>query len=373
MKISIFSAFYPFRGGIAQFNGRLFRELEKKNPIKAFTFKNQYPNFLFPGTTQFVDEKDSSDKIPADRIVSTFNPLTYISASKRIKESQPDVFIANFWMSFFGVFLGFFAKRLPVTTKRIAIIHNLIPHEPRFFDKWLIRYFLKRYDAFVVMSDAVRNDLLKFKPEAKLIQMNHPWYDHFGEKIDRDSAHDQIGIDSKKKTILFFGIIRDYKGLDLLLDAFNSLDESYQLLIVGEVYSKLEMYQDLINHSPNKERIHFFNKYIQDSELNVYFSAADLCVLPYRTATQSGITATSFHFDVPILATNVGGFKSQIEAPGLGIVVNNPDSLLIQNGIEKYFNENLKSQFIDAIHVEKSKNTWEMYADKLISFSQELR
>ena len=119
--------------------------------------------------------------------------------------------------------------------------------------------------------------------------------------------------------------------------------------------------------------IHFLNKYIQDSEVNLYFSAADLCVLPYRTATQSGITATSFHFDVPILATNVGGFKSQIETPGMGIVVDRPDALLIQNGIEKYFNENLKSQFVEAIHVEKSKNTWEMYADRLISFCQELR
>ncbi len=373
MKISIFSAFYPFRGGIAQFNARLFRELEKKNQVQAYTFKSQYPGFLFPGTTQFVDEKDSSDKIPAERIVSTFNPLTYLSASKKINASEPELFIANFWMSFFGVFLGVFAKRLPKPTKKIGIIHNLIPHEPRFFDKWLIRYFLKRYDAFVVMSDAVRNDLLEFKPEANYIQMNHPWYDHFGDKMDVTVAREQIGIDSTKKTLLFFGLIRDYKGLDLLLDAFNFLDDSYQLLIVGEVYSKLELYQDKIDQSPNKQRIHFLNKYIQDSDVNVYFSAADLCVLPYRTATQSGITATSFHFDIPILATNVGGFKSQIETPGMGVVVDSPDSLLIKKGIEKYFDENLKNQFVEAIHVEKSKNTWEMYADKLISFSCELR
>jgi glycosyltransferase involved in cell wall biosynthesis len=372
MKVSIFSAFYPFRGGIAQFNASLFRALEKDNHVKAFTFKNQYPNFLFPGTTQFVDENDTSDRIPATRIVSTFNPLTYFSASKKIKESQPDVFIANFWMSFFGVFLGVFARRLPNSTRKIAIIHNLIPHEPRFFDKWLIRYFLKRYDSFVVMSDAVRDDVLRFKPDAKFIQMNHPWYNHFGEKIDVAQAREQIGIDSNKKTLLFFGLIRDYKGLDLLLDAFNSLDDSYQLLIVGEVYSKLELYQQKIEQSPNKERIHFLNKYIQDSEVNLYFSAADLCVLPYRTATQSGITATSFHFDIPILATNVGGFKSQIESPGLGIVVDEPDAQLIRDGIEKYFNERLKEPFVEAIHVEKSKNTWDLFAQKLISFSKEV-
>lgn len=372
MKISIFSAFYPFRGGIAQFNARLYRELETNHEVKAYTFKKQYPNFLFPGTTQFVDLQDTSDKIQADRIVSTFNPFTYFSAARKINSSKPDLFIANFWMSFFGVFLALFSKRLPKSTKNIAIIHNLIPHEPRFFDKWLIQYFLKQYDAFVVMSDAVRNDLLQFKPDAKFIQMNHPWYDHFGDKMDVSIAREQIGIDSTKKTLLFFGLIRDYKGLDLLLDAFNKLDDSYQLLIVGEVYSKHEMYQHKITASKNKNRIHFINKYVHDSEVNLYFSAADLCILPYRSATQSGITATSFHFDVPILATNVGGFKTQIEAPGMGIVVNGPDYLLIQKGIEKYFNENLKSQFIQAIHVEKSLNTWEMYAEKLISFSQEL-
>lgn len=369
MKISIFSAFYPFRGGIAQFNARLYRELKKNHKVKAFTFKKQYPNFLFPGTTQFVDSLDTSDRITADRIVSTFNPFTYFSAARKINSSKPDLFIANFWMSFFGIFLAIFSKRLPKSTKKIAIIHNLIPHEPRFFDKWLIQYFLKQYDVFVVMSDAVRSDLLSFKPDAKCFQMNHPWYDHFGHKMDVSMAREHIGIDSAKKTLLFFGLIRDYKGLDLLLDAFNQLDESYQLLIVGEVYSKRDMYEQKIITSKNNKRIHFINKYVPDSEVNLYFSAADLCVLPYRTATQSGITATSFHFDVPILATNVGGFKTQIEAPGMGIVVDGSDSLLIQKGIEKYFNENLKSQFIEAIHVEKSKNTWELYADKLISFS----
>ncbi|MEN9997399.1 MAG: hypothetical protein RI922_389 [Bacteroidota bacterium] len=373
MKISIFSAFYPFRGGIAQFNARLFRELEKEHAVKAFTFKKQYPNFLFPGTTQYVDGNDDSDKIPAERIVSTFNPFTYLSASRVIKKSQPDLFIANFWMSFFGVFLGLFSKRLNQTSNKIAIIHNLIPHEPRLFDKWLIRYFLKKYNGFVVMSDAVRNDLLQFNPNAKFIQMNHPWYDHFGEKLDRSMACQQLGIDESKKTLLFFGLIRDYKGLDILIDAFDLLDDSYQLIIVGEVYSKLDYYEQKINDSNKKNQLLFINQYVKDKDVNLYFSAADLCVLPYRTATQSGITATSFHFDVPIVATNVGGFKSQIEEPGLGIVVDSPDAELLQNGIKKYFDLNLKDEFVQAIHVEKSKNTWDLYAEKLISFSQELR
>lgn len=373
MKISIFSAFYPFRGGIAQFNARLFRELEKEHDVKAFTFKKQYPNFLFPGTTQYVDDNDDSDNIPAKRIVSTFNPFTYLSASRVVKKSQPDLFIANFWMSFFGVFLGLFSNRLNKNSTSIAIIHNLIPHEPRFFDKWLIRYFLKKYDGFIVMSDAVRNDLLQFNPNAKFIQMNHPWYDHFGKKLDRSLACQQLGIDESKKNLLFFGLIRDYKGLDILIDAFDLLDDSYQLIIVGEVYSKLDYYEQKINDSNKKGQLLFINQYVKDKDVNLYFSAADLCILPYRTATQSGITATSFHFDVPIVATNVGGFKSQIEEPGLGIVVDSPNAELLQNGIKKYFDLNLKEEFVHAIHVEKSKNTWDLYAEKLISFSQELR
>lgn len=372
MKISIFSAFYPFRGGISQFNARLFRELEKNHEVKAFTFKKQYPNFLFPGTTQFVDENDPSDKIPAERIVSTFNPFTYFSAARRLQKTNPSLFIANYWMSFFGLFLGFFARKLNKETQKIAIIHNLIPHEPRFFDKWLNSYFLKRYNGFIVMSDAVRDDLLKSKPNARYMQLNHPWYDHFGEKLDVEFARKKLGVAIDKKTLLFFGLIRDYKGLDLLIDAFKLLDESYQLMIVGEVYSNLEVYQKQIATSGAKERIYFINKYIPDSAVNSYFSAADLCVLPYRTATQSGITATSFHFNIPILATNVGGFKSQIEAPGLGIVVDAPDALLIKEGIENYFQKALKVDFETSIRVEKSKNTWENYAQQLISFSQEL-
>lgn len=372
MKISIFSAFYPFRGGIAQFNARLFRSLEKKHSVQAFTFKKQYPDFLFPGTSQYVTEKDNVDKIEAQRIVSTFNPYTYFPAARKVKESNPDLFIANYWMSFFGWFLGIMARKQVGRVKKIAIIHNLIPHEPRFFDSWLNHYFIKRYDGFVVMSDAVEKDLLSMKPHAKYIRLTHPWYDHFGEKMDKDEARRLLNIHPNKKTLLFFGLIRDYKGLDLLIEAFTELGDDYQLVIAGEVYSNLKKYEEQIWKSGAKERIFFFNQYIPDADVRVYFSAADLCVLPYRTATQSGITATSFHFELPIIATNVGGLKDIIGHEKKGLIVDKPDANEIRHAIELYFKSEMASQFQSNIRVEKEKNTWDQFAENVISFARSL-
>lgn len=370
MKISIFSAFYPFRGGIAQFNARLVRSLEKENEVSAFTFKKQYPNFLFPGTNQFVGENDLVDKIEAKRIVSTFNPFTYLGAAKTIKAASPDLFITNYWMSFFGIFMGLFASKQKKEITKLAIIHNLIPHEQRFFDKWFNHFFLKRYDGFVVMSDSVKNDLLSCKPNAKYIQLNHPWYDHFGEKISALEAREKLKISPTKKTILFFGLIRDYKGLDLLIDAFSELNDEYQLVIAGEVYSNLQKYERQIAQSKAQSRIFFFNQYIPDSEVQNYFSAADVCILPYRTATQSGITATSFHFEVPIIATNVGGLKKIIELPELGLIVEEPKTNMLKDAICCYFENNLKEKFQINIRKEKESNTWGEFAKSLISFSK---
>ncbi len=372
MKISIFSAFYPFRGGIAQFNARLVRSFEKENEVSAFTFKKQYPNFLFPGTSQFVEENDQVDKIKAKRIVSTFNPFTYLGAAKKIKAANPDLFITNYWMSFFGIFMGLFGSKQKKETTKLAIIHNLIPHEQRFFDKWFNSFFLKRYDGFVVMSDSVKNDLLSSKPDAKYIQLNHPWYDHFGVKISETEAREKLKISPSKKTILFFGLIRDYKGLDLLIDAFSELNDDYQLVIAGEVYSNLQKYKSQIAASKAKSRIYFFNQYIPDSEVQNYFSAADVCVLPYRSATQSGITATSFHFEVPIIATNVGGLKEIIDAPELGLIVEEPNTNLMKDAICFYFENNLKEKFQINIRKEKESNTWDKFANSLISFSKTL-
>ncbi len=346
MKISIFSAFYPFRGGIAQFNARLYREIEKKHPVSAFTFINQYPRIVFPGKSQFVVPEDQVDKIPAKRIISTFNPFTYRRGAKKILSEKPDVFIANFWMSFFSVFLVSIAKKLKKNTKRIALIHNLFPHEKRFFDRILIRYFVQHYDAFVVLSETVEKELIAVHPKAKFIRLFHPVYDHFGSKIEKTLAKRKIDLDPDKKTILFFGLIREYKGLDILIQSFEFLDDNYQLLIVGEVYGDETFYTDLIKASKACERISFNNAYVPNDEVNVYFSAADLCVLPYRSATQSGVTATAFHFEIPVVAADAGGLKGEIGHLHKGIVLPENTPMAIARGIEEELDDDLNELLV---------------------------
>lgn len=372
MRISIFSAFYPFRGGIAQFNARLFRALEKKNEVSAFTFTTQYPKILFPGKTQFVSPEDHADAIPAERIVNPFNPFSYPKAIKRIQKKSPDIFVVNYWMTFFGICFGILAKYQSKQIKKIAIIHNLIPHEERFFDRMFSRFFIKNYDGFIVLSEAVKIDLLNLKPDAKIFQIAHPWYDHFGEKEDRNLAHEKLGLDPQMKTLLFFGLIRDYKGLDLLIEAFGFLPGNFQLVIAGEVYGKEGEYQKQIKESKAHDRIIFHNKYINDEMVRWYFSAADVCVLPYRSATQSGITAVSFHFEVPVVATNVGGLKENIESIEAGVVVDEISARSIAIGVEEMFAPGRITTFSDNLRKAKKLNSWDHFADELISFATKI-
>ena len=372
MKIAFLSTFFPFRGGIAQFNALLYRALEKENTIKAFTFKRQYPEFLFPGETQFVTPEDKVDEIPAIRVLDSINPLTYILSARKVKEFEPDIIITKYWMTFFGPSLGYVCKKLNRKAKRISVLDNVIPHEKRFFDGFCNRYFLNNNDGFIVMSDAVLNDLLSIKPEAKYLRVNHPVYDHFPALINQDEAQKQLGLDPSKKTILFFGFIRDYKGLDLLIQAMEDLDESYQLVIAGEVYGSFEKYQLLVNQSKAKNRISLFNKYIGDDDVAIYFSASDVCVLPYKSATQSGITSISNHYNLPIIATNVGGLKETIHHEKTGLIVDVADSKEIARTINHYFNHDYKSVFAQNIAIEKAENSWENFGKKLIEFSKTL-
>lgn len=368
MKISIFSAFYPFRGGIAQFNARLTKELVKENTVKTFTFKKQYPNFLFPGKSQFVDSIVNSDPVKADRIVSTFNPFTYFSAAKKIKRSQSDVFITNYWMTFFGPFMGIFGKYTK-GMKRIALVHNLVPHEKRFFDVWFNRFFVKQYDGFVVLSEAVKKDILDIAPTAKVLMMEHPLYDHFQDKMNQEQAKIELNVDPMKKTLLFFGIIRDYKGLDNLILAMEHLGDDYQLIIAGEVYGDRQKYADLIEQSSKKNAIYFFNQFISDDEVHRYFSAADLCVLPYRSATQSGVTAISHYFELPVLATNVGGLKETITHGKTGWIIEQSEPSQISDGITTFFTETNSQQVNLALKALKEERSWSQFASKIIDFS----
>lgn len=372
MKLAYLSTFYPFRGGIAQFNASLYRVFEKEHSIKAFTFIRQYPDFLFPSETQMVTKKDSADKIPSERVLDTLNPLTYYSAAKKIQNFFPDILLMKYWMSYMAPPLGTVARQVKKGAKVITILDNVIPHEKRFFDKSFTQYFLKQNHGFVVMSDAVKNDLLELHPSAKYISHPHPIYNHFGNKIDSAEAKEKLAIPGNKKVILFFGFIRDYKGLDLLIEAISNLKDEYVLVIAGEVYGSFDKYDKQIADLKIKNKIIKHVRYISDEEVPVFFSAADVCILPYKSATQSGITSIAFHFDLPLIATNTGGLSETIQHKKTGLIVELPDPSLLASAIENYFSQNLKEGFQKEIQLLKKRLSWEKLAHAIIQFSKSL-
>ena len=373
MKIAILSCFYPYRGGISQFNACLYGELSRTHDVKAFNFSRQYPEFLFPGKTQFVTEDDEAVPVESTSLLDTANPFTYIKTYRAIREWKPDVLIVRYWMSYFAPSLGYITRKMKKHCKVISILDNVIPHEQRFFDTPLTKYFLKGSTGCVTLCEAVSEDLLKMKPDARYTVIQHPLYSHFGQKKPREDAERKLGLKSGKKNILFFGLIRKYKGLDILLEAFEKLPDDYQLIIAGEPYGSFEPYQKIIDRLSGKERIVKVLKYIKDSEVSDYFSAADLAVLPYRSATQSGISSVSYHFEVPMIVTDVGGLKETIGDRGTGLVSEHGTPEAIASEIERYFADpQIAEDCIMNIRSEKERLSWSGFADRLIGFIGQL-
>ncbi len=373
MRIAILSCFYPYRGGISQFNACLYGELGKGNIVKAFNFKRQYPEFLFPGKTQFVTPDDEAVPVESESLLDTANPLSYISTYRAIRNWKPDVLIVRYWMSYFAPSLGYVTRKMRKHCKVISILDNVIPHEPHFFDSPLTKYFLKGSTGCITLCEAVAQDLLDLKPDARYTVIPHPLYSHFGRKKDRSEAESRLGLKPGKKNLLFFGLIRIYKGLDILLEAFGKLSDEYQLIIAGEPYGSFDKYQKIIDRLPNRERIFTDLKYIKDSEVTNYFSAADVAVLPYRSATQSGISSVSYHFEVPMIVTDVGGLKEAIGDRGTGLVAPEctPEAVLAE--IDRYFSDPAISEgCIENIRIEKDRLSWKTFADKLVEFSGQL-
>ena len=373
MKIAILSCFYPYRGGISQFNACLYGELSRTHDVKAFNFSRQYPEFLFPGKTQYVTDDDEAVPVESTFLLDTANPFSYIRTYRAIRDWKPDVLIVRYWMSYFGPSLGYITRRMKKRCKVISILDNVVPHEPRFFDTPLTKYFLKGSTGCITLCETVSEDLLRLDPEARYTVIQHPLYSHFGKKKDRTETERKLELKSGKKNILFFGLIRKYKGLDILLEAFGMLSDEYQLIIAGEPYGSFDPYQQIIDRLPGKDRIVKNLKYIKDSEVSDYFSAADIAVLPYRTATQSGISSVSYHFEVPMIVTDVGGLKETIGDRGTGIVVSDCSPEAISKAVEEYFmNPQTAEECIRNIRMEKERLSWSGFAERLIEFIRQL-
>lgn len=372
MKIAILSCFHPFRGGISQFNANLLTELGKSHDVKAFNFSRQYPDFLFPGRTQYVTPDDEAVPIESEALLDTACPFTWGRTAGAIRKWGPDVLILRYWMPYFAPSLGYVARRMPGSCKVIAILDNVIPHERHFFDAPLTRYFLSGVDLCVTLCEEVSKDLLSLDRDARYTVLPHPVYSHFGKKMERREAEEALGLKPGMKNILFFGLIREYKGLDILLEAFDSLGPGYQLIIAGEPYGPFDKYQRLIDGSSGKDRIHVFGHYVKDSEVSRYFSAADVAVLPYRSATQSGISSIAYHFELPMIVTDVGGLRETIGGRGTGIVVPSVTPASIAEAIGTYFaDESLRSGCIESIKAEKDRLSWERFCRNLTNFAED--
>jgi glycosyltransferase involved in cell wall biosynthesis len=374
MRIAYLSTFYPYRGGISQFNALLYRNLEKNNEIKAFNFSRQYPDFLFPGQTQYVTPTDDVDKIETLRLLDSINPLTYGKSATIIRGYNPDLLLMKFWMPFFAPSLGYISGniRKKCNAKSIAILDNVIPHERKPGDLFLIRYFLKKVDGFIVMSTTVEKELLSLYPDAKYILKPHPVYEHFGKSIEKSEARKKLHLPENKNIILFFGFIRDYKGLDELLRSFSRLSDDYHLMIAGEIYGNFEKYQAIINDLNLSEKVSLFIRYIDDAEVPAFFSAADVCVLPYKSATQSGIVQIAYNFNLPVIATDKGGLSEMVTDNKTGFIISSSESALIADKIEEYFNKKCYQEFSKNILAIRNEYSWQAFSDAIMQLNSEI-
>lgn len=320
-----------------------------------------------------VEDKDIADKIPAERLLDTVNPFTGSITAKAINNTHPDLLVMKYWMPFFAPSLGAVAAKMKSKTKVIAILDNVIPHEKHFYDIPLTEYFLKRCDGFVVMSESVRTDLLSLQPKAKCILHQHPYYDHFGAKLEVAEARKKLGIGKEQKVLLFFGFIRAYKGLDILLEAFKNAPSDYTLVIAGEPYEDFEKYQPALDalKAQGKNIIDRI-RYIGDHEVPELFSASDVCVLSYKSATQSGIASIAMHFDLPMIVTPVGGLPEEVDNGKTGMVTEEVSAGAVWKSVEQFFSKNLKPVFQQNIAATKQERSWKVLADRIVDFSETL-
>jgi D-inositol-3-phosphate glycosyltransferase len=369
MKIQIIGTAHPFRGGIAVFIERLARAFQQNNDeVNISTFTLQYPKFLFPGETQYSSSKKPTD-IQITEEVSSVNPFNWIKVGNRIKQQKPDIVIFKYWIPFMGPCFGTIARRIRKNkhTKVIVVVDNIIPHEKRAGDNLFNNYFVKSIDGFIAMSQSVLDDLNTFDSIKPKLLSPHPLYDNFGVAKSREDALKALNLDTSLNYMLFFGIIRQYKGLDILLKAFADKrlnDGSVKLIVAGEFYEDDTVYRELIKKHQLEESVVLATKFIPDEEVVNYFCAADIIVQPYKHATQSGVTQIAYHFDKPMLVTDVGGLKEIVPHNKVGYVTQ-PNEKEVADALIDFYQNKRSEEFIRGVKEEKQKYTWQKMIDSI--------
>ena len=368
-KVIIIGSAWPLRaGGLATFNERLAKQfMEEGFDTSIYTFSLQYPSFLFPGSTQLSNESAPTHlKIKA--CINSINPLNWFKVGNELRRLKPDYIVVRFWMPFFGPCLGSILKLVNRNkfTQIICIADNVIPHEKRMGDTLLTKYFFSSIHRFVTMSEKVNQDLKTFtqKPSINIV---HPIYDNFGDILSKEEARKHLALPINEKIILFFGFIRKYKGLDLLLEAMNNAnirEANIKLLIAGEFYDNKEEYELIIAKYNLANSLYLRTQFIDNSEVKYYLSAADFVIQPYKNATQSGVTPLAYHFEKPMLVTSVGGLANLVPHMKVGIVTE-PNADSIAAGIMKLY-ELGETHFLKHLCEEKKKFSWEHLTTAII-------
>jgi len=369
MKITFLGPAYPFRGGLAAFNERLARQFTtecKDVDIKTFTL--QYPKIFFPGKTQFINGP-APEGIKIVRVLNSINPFNWLRTGLKIKKEKPDILLIRYWLPFMAPCLGLVARIVKSNkySMIISVVDNAIPHEKRPGDLMLTKFFMKSIDGAIVLSDSVRYDIERLRKDIPITVSPHPLFDNYGKKLSRNEALAALNLDPDYFYLLFFGFVRDYKGLDILLKAFADKrlrEKKLKLIVAGEFYESEIPYRTIVEESGLEKDVIFFNHYIDENEVKFFFSSADLVVQPYKSATQSGVTQIAYQFEVPMLVTDVGGLKEIVSHEKCGYVVK-PDPEDIASSIIDYLDNNRKKAFSECVKKEKEKFSWNKMTDSV--------
>jgi glycosyltransferase involved in cell wall biosynthesis len=367
MKVIVLGTAWPYRGGLATFNERLARQFAAEgNEVEIWTFTLQYPSFLFPGKTQYTSEPAPKDLV-IRRELNSCNPFNWWQVGRALRKAAPDLLVCCYWMSFFAPMYACLSRmvRRNGKTRCVALVHNMIPHEPNILDRLFAPAFVRSQDGFVALSESVVKDIERIERPTNNDQRPktfspHPIYDHYGERMSKTEACKALGLPEGKDYMLFFGLVRAYKGLDLLLEAFGSIKEQLpdlQLIVAGEFYEDEDKYRAQISALGLDERVVIRNEFIPDGDLRKYFSAASLVVQPYKTATQSGVTQVAFHFEKPMLVTNVGGLGEIVHDRKMGYACE-PTPQSIAEAILDYYRNNRQEAYTAYLQKEKNKYAW---------------
>jgi glycosyltransferase involved in cell wall biosynthesis len=359
-KIIIIGPAYPYRGGNSLFVSYVYDALKTDFNVKIYNYKLLYPSFLFPGTTQFDKSGEAVKKAPSERVVNSINPFNWIKVAQMLKKENADLIVFDWWHPFFGMCHSTISRLIKskYKDKILFITENFISHEGNLIDKTLTKVGLKNASAFLALSGVVEKDLKEISDGRKIYRSELPVYECY-KMTSTPQTKEDLGFSSENKVLLFFGYVRKYKGLDILLDSFKLIlkeDPQMRLLVVGEFYDDPSIYLNQIKELGIEKEVTIVNQFVPNEEVGKYYSAADLVVLPYKSATQSGILNVAYAFLKPALVTDVGGLAEFIKEKETGLVVKPDSPESIAEGVKEFFKLSKHVNFAENIREASKEN-----------------